>query len=113
MIGNSDNIAVVVGGFFLLCAVLTQVLENGGLVNILTPLAILACMNNGVSALPVICAIELSSITAIMTPMASATAATAFGAGNYTIKQAVKFGLPVILIEMLVSIIWMPIYFGV
>lgn len=113
MIGNSDNIAVVVGGFFLVCAVLTQVLENGGLVNILTPLAILACMNNGVSALPVICAIELSSITAIMTPMASATAATAFGAGNYTIKQAVKFGLPVILIEMLVSIIWMPIYFGV
>ncbi len=113
LIGNSDSTTIVVAAFFLVCVVLTQFMENGGLVNILTPLAILACMNCGVSSLPVICAIELSSITAIMTPMASATAATAFGAGNYSIKQAVIFGLPVIIVEMVISIIWMPIYFGV
>lgn len=113
VIGSASSTAFVIGAFFLVCAILTQFMENGSLVNILTPLAILACMECGVSSLPVICAIELSSITAIMTPMASATAATAFGAGNYSIKQGLIFGLPVVAIEMIVTIIWMPLYFGV
>lgn len=112
-IGNTESATVVVAVCFLFCVIMTQFMENGGLVNILTPLAILACMNCGVSALPVICALELSSITAIMTPMASGTAAVAFGAGKYSIREAVLFGAPVILVEMIVSIIWMPIYFGV
>ena len=111
-IGGSGSTTVVVTGFFFVCVVLTQFMENGGLVNILTPLAILACMDSGVSALPVICALELSSITAVMTPMASGTAAAAFSAGKYTVKEAVIFGLPVILVEMVVSILWMPFYFG-
>ncbi|MCD8123881.1 MAG: anion permease [Lachnospiraceae bacterium] len=112
LIGSANNMTIVVAAFFLICSILTQFMENGGLVNVLTPLAILACMNSGISALPVICALELPSITAIMTPMASGTAAAAFGAGKYSIKDAVKFGLPVVVIEMIVSVIWMPIYFG-
>jgi di/tricarboxylate transporter len=112
VIRPNTSVTVVVIICFLFCVIFTQFMDNGALINILTPLMILACMRSGINPLAAICAIEISSVSSIMTPMASPSSALTYSMGGYSIKQMVKFGMPVILIEFIVVVIWVPLYFN-
>jgi di/tricarboxylate transporter len=106
------SVQVIVIITFLFCVIVTQFMDNGTLINVLTPLMILACMKSGINPLPVLCVIDISSVSSIMTPMAAPSSALTYSMGGYSIWQMVKFGLPVILIEFIVTVIWVPLYFG-
>ena len=97
---------------FIFCVILTQVMDNTTIINVLTPVVVIACMKSGISPLAACAAIEVSSITSIMTPMASPSTAMAYSMGGYTIKEMAKFCIPIICVQTIVSLIWLPIYFG-
>lgn len=124
--GVGDILAGFMGGFingkmgivaicaicFIFCVTLTQFMDNTTLINVLTPVVVIACMKANISPLAACAAIEVSSITSIMTPMASPSTAMTYSMGGYTIKEMAKFCVPLILVQTIVSIIWLPIYFG-
>lgn len=110
---NGDNSTFMICAVcFIICVVLTQVMDNTTLVNVLTPVAVMACMKSGVNPLPVCAAIEVSSLTSIMTPMASPSTAMTFSMGGYTIGEMAKFCIPVILVQTIVTLAWLPIYYA-
>ena len=87
------NTFVVCGIVFVFCATLTQV------------------MDNSISALPVICALNASCLVSFTSPLASPSALMAYNLGGYSLKEMMKFSVPLVLISAVISIIWIPIYF--
>ena len=105
------NMFLVCGIVFLICVVLTQFMDNNALITILTPICIMACMQNNISALPVICAIDASCLASFSTPLSSPSSLMAYNLGGYSMKEMLKFSIPVILVCSIVSMIWIPLYF--
>lgn len=110
---GSGNMIVAVVVTFIFCAVATQFMDNMTLVNILTPICALACMQNGMSALPVVVAIDASCLISFSTPLASPSSLLAYQLGGYSMKEMLKFNLPLIMISTVVSCIWIPIYISI
>ena len=112
IIGGSMSTFTLCAICFIVCVILTQIMDNTTIINVLTPVVAIACLNSGINPLAACAAIEVSSITSFMTPMASPSAAMTYSMGGYTIKEMIKFCVPVILIQTVVTLIWIPIYLG-
>jgi len=108
-LGSTFAICAVI---FLIMAAMTQVMDNTALVNIFAPIAMIACMQNNISILPVACAIRASTLISFCTPMASPSSLMAYNLGGYTMKEMLKFNVPCVIISAVVSIIWIPLYFS-
>lgn len=108
-----DNMILIVAIVFIFCVILTQFMDNTALINIFTPIAIMACMQNNISALPIICAIDASCLASFSTPLASPSSLMAYKLGGYSMKEMLKFSIPIILLSAVVSIIWIPLYFTI
>lgn len=106
------NLVLICAIVFIFCATLTQFMDNTALVNVLTPIVIIACMQNGISALPLQCIIKASCLVSFCSPLASPSALMAYNLGGYTMKEMAKFSVPLVLISALVTIPWVPLYFS-
>lgn len=109
--GNMSLMGIV-AVCFIICVLLTQVMDNNTIIQVFTPIVVLACMKGNASPLAACAAIELSAVTSIMTPMASPATAMAYSMGGYTMKEMLKFCTPLIIVQTVVSIIWIPIWLG-
>jgi Na+/H+ antiporter NhaD/arsenite permease-like protein len=103
---------LLAAGTFLICVILTQVMDNTALINIFTPVVVAAAMKHGMSALPVILAVDASCLVSFSTTLASPSSLLAYQLGGYSMKEMLKFNLPCILIATVFSIFWIPFYFG-
>ena len=108
-LGNTFAVCAVV---FVICAALTQFMDNTALVNIFVPIAIIACMQNNISALPLIATIQASCLVSFTSPLASPSALMAYKLGGYSLKEMMKFSVPLVLISAVISVLWIPIYFS-
>ncbi len=108
-----NNMILIVAIVFIFCVILTQFMDNTALINIFTPIAIMACVQNNISALPIICAIDASCLASFSTPLASPSSLMAYKLGGYSMKEMLKFSVPIILLSAVVSIIWIPLYFTI
>ena len=70
-------------------------------------------MQNGISALPIVCAIDASCLSSYSTPMSAPSSLVAYQMGGYSLKEMIKFTFPMILISSLVSVFWIPFYFSI
>lgn len=107
---GSKNMIIAVVATFIFCAVATQFMDNMTLVNILTPICALACMQNGISALPVVVAIDASCLISFCTPLASPSSLLAYQLGGYSMKEMIKFNLPLVVLSTVITCVWIPIY---
>ena len=97
---------------FIVAAVLTQFMDNMSLINILTPICALAAYSNGIPVIPVVLALHASCLVSFSTPLASPSSLLAYQLGGYSMKEMLKFNLPLVLISSITSIIWISIYCG-
>lgn len=97
---------------FIFCAIVTQFFDNNTLVNIMTPVMIAACGGVGLNPLPIICCVDLSSMASIMTPLSGPGGMLAYTMGGYSYKDMIKFSAPLILVQAIVTAVWVPFYFG-
>lgn len=109
---QSGNTAFAVTVVFIACILMTQFMDNVVVINMVAPIAILACLQNQMSALPFICAIDASGTSSFSTPLSSPTSLIAYKMGGYSIWEMLRFTLPLLLISVIVSVIWIPIYFA-
>lgn len=109
---GSGNLLLASSVTFVFCAIATQFMDNMSLINILTPICALAAYNNGIPVLPIVLAVDASCLVSFSTPLASPSSLLAYQLGGYSMKEMMKFNLPIILLSSIVSIIWLPIYAG-
>jgi len=103
---------IAVAATFIFCALLTQVMDNMSLINVMTPICCIAAIQNGISCVPIVLAIDASCLVSFTTPLASPSSLLAYQLGGYSMKEMLKFNVPILLISSVISILWIPFYVG-
>lgn len=97
--------------FFLIPFLMTQVMQNRGVMLIFIPIAIQACKSMGANPVGVIICVQAACLTAFMTPMATAAVPYYMAAGGYDLKSVVKQSAIPAILFCAVSVIWSAIAF--
>ncbi|MEY9875097.1 di/tricarboxylate transporter [Streptacidiphilus sp. MAP12-33] len=91
----SGNGRLLLLAVFLLTAVLGQFISNMATALIVTPVAVSAAQDAGVSVLPVLMCVAVPAAAALLTPVATAANMMVMGPGGYRFGDYWKFGLPI------------------
>ena len=102
-IGNPYLIGLI---FFLVPFLLTQVMQNRGVMMIFIPIAIQACKSMGANPVGIIIMVQAACLTAFMTPMATPAVPMIMAEGNYTFGDMVKQSLIPAVFFCIVTVIW-------
>ena len=102
-IGNPYIIGLV---FFLVPFLLTQVMQNRGVMMIFIPIAIQACKSMGANPVGIIIMVQAACLTAFMTPMATPAVPMIMAEGNYTFGDMVKQSIIPAILFCAVSVLW-------
>ena len=105
--------AVLMGGLFLVVAVLTNFLSNNATAVLFTPIAIAAAESAGMDPLPLIVAVILGANASFASPIGYQTNLLVMGAGHYRFRDFVVIGTPLVILVWIVFCLVAPWYYGV
>jgi di/tricarboxylate transporter len=100
----------LVGGFFGLTMLLTNVVSNAATAVLLAPVAISAANSIGIDPRPVLVAVTFGASLSFMTPIGYQTNTLVFGPGRYSFGDFAKFGTPLNVITLVLVTILIPIF---
>ncbi len=101
----------IMAGLFLLTSVFTQVISNTATTVILAPIALTIALQFDVRPQPFLMAVAIAASMAFASPVASPVNTLVMGAGNYSFRDYVKIGTPMLLVMLVVTLIFVPIVF--
>jgi di/tricarboxylate transporter len=107
--GQSVYIALI--SIFVLTLILTEIITNSAAAALIFPIAYSIALGLGVSPLPFIMAVAFAASGSFMSPYGYQTNIMVYNAGNYTLADFIKFGLPVSLTYSVIVLIMLPIAF--
>jgi len=110
VLGDIGPLAVM-AGLFLLTSLSTQVLSNTATTVIIAPIALAAAQTLGASPYPFLMAVAIAASMAFATPVSSPVNTLVMGAGDYRFGDYMKVGLPMILLSLILSLIFLPLLF--
>lgn len=96
-------------GIFMLTTALSQVINNSATTVLVTPIVLQSASELGVSPYPMMMIVAVSASTAFLTPIGTTTNLMVSAPGAYSFEDFVKIGLPLIVIFLLVSLIFVPL----
>jgi di/tricarboxylate transporter len=108
-VGEAGPYALL-AGFFLLTAILSQLISNMATAIILIPIAVAAALELGMSPRPMLMAVNVAAAGALLTPVATPVNLMVMGPGGYTFSDYVKFGLPIMIWYFLVAVFYVPLF---
>ncbi len=94
MIGGSTNQYLLASIFFLVPALLTQLMSNTACAAVFAPLAVAAGVSLGVDPRFLLVASQVGAFSAFLTPMSTACEAVVFEAGKFKFGEFAKSGPP-------------------
>ena len=109
-LGNYGPI-IVLGGFFLLTALFTQVLSNTATTVLLAPIALASSIQLGVQPYAFLMGIAIAASMAFASPVASPANTLVMAAGHYRFSEYIKVGIPLIFITLVISMLAIPLIF--
>lgn len=92
--------------FFLVPFLLTQVMQNRGVMMIFIPIAIQACKSMGANPVGVIIMVQAACLTAFMTPMATPAVPMIMAEGGYSFTDMLKQSVIPAAIFCAVTVLW-------
>ncbi|CAI8390326.1 MAG: Uncharacterised protein [Rhodobiaceae bacterium UBA7378] len=104
--------AIILSVFFLLCAVVTNVLSNNATAVLFTPLAVNLAGSLNVDPLAFILAVVFAANCSFATPIAYQTNLLVMTPGNYQFRDFIRAGTPLIILIWLTYSVVAPWYFG-
>lgn len=112
---STGNVVLCVVVVWIFCIVVTQFMDNMGLINIVQPIVVSAAVANGMEkAAPLLfLVVSASAVISYLTPMGSPAGLFAYQLGGYKIKEMLKFGIPCVVITTIAALIWVPLYWTV
>jgi len=103
---------VLVSAFFIICALLTNVLSNNATAVLFTPIAVAAAQQVGMDEHVLVLTVIFGSNCSFATPVAYQTNLLVMTPGHYKFKDFLTVGGPLIILMWVVYTIAAPIYFG-
>ena len=100
---------ILIALFYLLAAVLTEMVSNNAVAALLTPLGIIVSIQLGVDAKPFIAAVMFGSSASFATPIGYQTNTFVYGAGGYKFGDFFRAGFPLALILWIVASLLIPV----
>jgi di/tricarboxylate transporter len=102
---------IVLGGFFLLTSIFTQVLSNTATTVLLAPIALASAIQLNVQPYAFLMGIAIAASMAFASPVASPANTLVMGAGHYRFSDYMRVGIPLILITLVVAMLSIPVVF--
>ena len=114
MIGILDGATpgIVLSAFFLLIALLSNVISAKAAAVLFTPIAVGIARELGVPIEPFAIAVVFAANCAIATPIGYQTSLLVMGPGHYTFADFARAGLPLVFVLWLVYSLFAPWYYG-
>ncbi|MBP1986029.1 SLC13 family permease [Halolamina salifodinae] len=103
----------VLAVFYLLTALLTNVISNNASVVLMIPVAVETAQAVGASATAFLFAVMFAASTAFMTPVGYQTNLFVYGPGGYRFTDYVRVGGPLQLLLMIVTTLGIAVMFGI
>lgn len=101
----------IMAGLFLLTSAFTQVISNTATTVILAPIALTIAVQFGVAPQAFLMTVAIAASMAFASPVASPVNTLVMGAGNYSFRDYLKVGLPMVFVMMIVTLIGVPLVF--
>ena len=95
---QSAHPIVILGIFYLLTSLLTQVISNNAAIILFTPIAISISTELGLNPMPFMMVVMMAASTAYLTPIGYQTNTMVYQIGNYKFTDFTKVGLPLTII---------------
>jgi di/tricarboxylate transporter len=99
-------------GFFLVVAVMTNVLSNNATAVLFTPIAISLAHGLGVDPFPFVLAVLFGANCSFATPIGYQTNLLVLGPGHYTFGDFIRTGGPLVLVMWITFTLFVPWYYG-
>ncbi len=112
LIGQSSP-AILMGGLFIIVALLTNLLSNNATAVLFTPIAIAAANSVGMNPLPLVVSVILGANASFASPIGYQTNLLVMGAGHYRFRDFIFVGTPLVIIVWIVFCLVAPWYYGV
>lgn len=109
---EGSSVAVTLSAFFLLIAILTNMLSNNATAVLFTPIAINIANKLGVDPMIFVTTVIFAANCSFATPMGYQTNLLVMGPGNYKFRDFMKVGVPLILILWVGYSFFAPWYYG-
>ncbi len=109
---RGSSVAVTLSAFFLLIALLTNLLSNNATAVLFTPIAINIANKLGVDPMIFVTTVIFAANCSFATPMGYQTNLLVMGPGNYKFRDFMKVGVPLIFILWLGYSLFAPWYYG-
>lgn len=111
LMGHSP--AIMMSAFFLLVALVTNVLSNNATAVLFTPIAVNLARQVGIEPMIFVTAVIIASNCSFATPMGYQTNLLVMGPGHYKFADYMRGGIPLIVILWLAFSFYAPWYYGI
>lgn len=98
-------------GIYLLTLLTTELVTNNAAAVLLFPIAFNIALGLGVSPMPFVMAVAFAASGSFISPYGYQTNVMVYSAGNYRLKDFMRFGWPVSLVYSMVMLIMIPLIF--
>ncbi len=109
---GGTSVPIMLSAFFLMVALLTNILSNNATAVLFTPIAVVTARELGVDPLPFVVAVIIAANCSFATPMSYQTNLLVMGPGHYRFGDFMRAGVPLILILWLAFSFIAPWYYG-
>jgi di/tricarboxylate transporter len=109
---NGQSPAVMLSGFFLMIAILTNILSNHATAALFTPIAVTTASQLGADPVIFLHAVILAANCSFATPMAYQTNLLVMGPGHYRFSDFLRAGGPLVVLLWLSYSLIAPWYYG-
>lgn len=92
IVGGTKNGYIIGALFFIVPFIVTQFMLNRAVIQVFTPICILACKALGANPVGPMILVSVGCLTAFLTPMATPAIPMAMAEGGYTLKDLIKGG---------------------
>ena len=103
-LGGTSNGYIIGAAFYIVGSIMTSLLYNRAVTQVLFPLAIMTCTTMGVDPIGPMILCSISSMSSLCTPMATGVVPLAMTAGGYNLKTVFKAGMVNLVVRGLISV---------
>ncbi|HEU0113638.1 MAG TPA: SLC13 family permease [Thermomicrobiales bacterium] len=107
---GGGNPTILLLALFVITAILGQVISNTATALILIPISLSVAATASISPLPLLMCVNVASAAALLTPVATPANMMVMKPGGYQFGDYLKFGLPILLLYLLVAVFVVPLW---